>query len=139
MYYLKGINIYKIYIQEDVFFGRICFCKVKFHEFLQIETTRENKILDLFSDWIAKANGLRKSFAHDFSKKNRLVCVCVCVCLCVCVCVWFFSKFFCKWDRNCKISFNNLSKMADTRTNQKQNIPRAVTMYHDHRKSTKNH
>ena len=27
--------------------------------------------------------------------------------------------------------------MADTRTNQKQNIPRAVTMYHDHRKSNK--
>ena len=42
---------------------------------------RKNKIHDLFHNWIAKTNGLRKNFAHDFWKKNSLVCVCVCVCV----------------------------------------------------------
>ena len=80
-YCLKGISFYRIYIEEDIFFCRIRFCKVKFHEFLQIGTIRKNKIHDLFWNWIAKANGLRKNFAHGNSKKNSLVCVCFFNCI----------------------------------------------------------
>ena len=77
-----------------------------------------NKIHDLSSNRIAKANGLRKNFARDFSKKNMLVCVC------------FFSKPFCEMGKTKKHE-NNLSKIGNTSANH-QNIPGAVKMCHDH-------
>ena len=42
----------------------------------------------------------------------------------------FFLFFVCEM-RTTKQHENNLSKIADTSTNY-QNIPEAVTMYHDH-------
>ena len=54
---------------------------------------------------MAKTNGLRKNFAHDFSKKNMVVCVCVC---------FFFLNFLVFEMGTTKKHENNFSKIADT-------------------------
>ena len=51
---------------------------------------------------MAKTNGLRKNFAHDFSKKNSVVSVC------------FFLDFLVSEIGTTKKHENNLSKIAGT-------------------------
>ena len=50
---------------------------------------------------MAKTNGLRKNFAHDFSKKNMVVCV-------------FLLNFLVCEMETTKKHEKNLSKIADT-------------------------
>ena len=52
---------------------------------------------------MAKTNGLRKNFAHDFSKKHMEVCVCV-----------SFPDFLVFEMGTTKKYENNFSKIADT-------------------------
>ena len=52
---------------------------------------------------MTKTNGLRKNFAHDFSKKNMVVCVCV-----------FFLNFLVFEMVSTKKHENNFSNIGDT-------------------------
>ena len=75
---------------------------------------------------MAKTNGLRKNFAHDFSKKHMVVCVCVCVCVCV------SFPYFLVFEMGTTKKHETTFQKSQTLKQIIKNIAGAVTMCHDH-------
>ena len=67
---------------------------------------------------MAKTNGLRKNFAHDFSKENMIVPV-------------FFLNFL-VFEMVTTKSMKTTFQKSQTLEQIIKNIAGAVTMYHDH-------